>query len=185
MDHPHVGEMSRAQYRLWTAPFCVSLVWMTIVALAVSRLRNQVGIVVALLSLGAVVLTFLISKSQSRTQVFGRLGRGTDPADVGPSGIGINTSQETESGECSHQASTSDTMTRSGLYEAPCSGDGSSPDLSTTGNFSIIDMVNRLEPGNFYWIESSLAEQECLGSSFSELQGMSFLEIVHPNDRPL
>jgi PAS domain S-box-containing protein len=185
MDHPHVGEMPRAQYRLWTAPFCVSLVWMAIVALAVSRLRNQVGIVVALLSLGAVVLTFLLSKSQSRTQVFGRLGRGTDPADVGPSEIRINTSQETASGECSHQASTSDTMTRSGLYEAPFSGDGSSPDLSTTGNFSIIDMVNRLEPGNFYWIESSLAEQEFLGWSFSELQGMSFLEIVHPNDRPL
>src|SRR5262245_48461340 len=54
MDHPHVGEMSRAQNRLWTAPFCVSLVCMAIVALAVSRLRNQVGIVVALLSLGAV-----------------------------------------------------------------------------------------------------------------------------------
>ena len=44
-------------------------------------------------------------------------------------------------------------------------------------------MVNRLDPRDLRWIESSLAEQEFLGWTFHELQRKSFLEILHPDDR--
>ena len=36
-------------------------------------------------------------------------------------------------------------------------------DPNMSGDFSTIDMVNRLEPVGFRWIESSPAEQEFLG----------------------
>ncbi len=45
-----------------------------------------------------------------------------------------------------------------------------------------IDMVNRLEPRLFRWIESSAAEQAFLGWDFATLREKSFLEIVHPDD---
>ena len=44
------------------------------------------------------------------------------------------------------------------------------------------EMVNRLEPKAFRWIESSLAEQKFLGWTLHQLQEKSFLEIVHPDD---
>ena len=74
-------------------------------------------------------------------------------------------------------------MTRSGLFDTPSAVDLSHPDMALSGNFSIIDMVNRLEPRGFQWIESSLAEQEFLGWTLADLQRKSFLDIVHPDDR--
>jgi PAS domain S-box-containing protein len=44
-------------------------------------------------------------------------------------------------------------------------------------------MVNRLDPINFHWIESSPAEQDFLGWTLTELRQKSFLEILHPEDR--
>jgi PAS domain S-box-containing protein len=73
-------------------------------------------------------------------------------------------------------------MTRSGLYDAPDSDTVLNPNMS--GDFSTIDMVDRLEPAGFHWIESSPAEQEFLGWSLPELRQKSFLDIVHPEDRP-
>jgi PAS domain S-box-containing protein len=52
-----------------------------------------------------------------------------------------------------------------------------------SGSFTIIDMVNRLDPQSFRWIESSLAEQEFLGWTLAELRRKTFLEVLHPNDR--
>ena len=57
------------------------------------------------------------------------------------------------------------------------------PTSALSGDFSIVDMVNRLEPRELRWIESSLAEQQFLGWTFHELQRKSFLEILHPDDR--
>jgi PAS domain S-box-containing protein len=54
-----------------------------------------------------------------------------------------------------------------------------------SGSFTIIDMVNRLDPQTFRWIESSLAEQEFLGWTLDELRRMTFLEVVHPDDRAI
>ncbi len=55
--------------------------------------------------------------------------------------------------------------------------------MAISGSFSIIDMVSRLEPREFHWVESSLAEQGFLGWTLGELQRKSFLDIVHPDDR--
>jgi PAS domain S-box-containing protein len=45
-------------------------------------------------------------------------------------------------------------------------------------------MVNRLEPVNFRWTESSPAEQVFLGWGITELKQKSFLDIVLAEDRP-
>jgi PAS domain S-box-containing protein len=76
------------------------------------------------------------------------------------------------------------TMTRSGMMAAmPVIGaEGYDPNLS--GDFSTTDMVNRLEPRTLRWIESSPPEQEFLGWDLTALREKSFLEIVHPEDRP-
>ena len=52
-----------------------------------------------------------------------------------------------------------------------------------SGDYSTIDMVNRLEPIEFRWIESSPAEQELLGWTLTELREKSFLDILHPDDQ--
>ena len=67
-------------------------------------------------------------------------------------------------------------MTGSGFYDTPSGLSPDSDDGLATGEFSITDMVNRLEPSTFRWIDSSLAEQEFLGYSLGELKKRSFLD---------
>ncbi len=43
-------------------------------------------------------------------------------------------------------------------------------DPNLSGDYSTTDMVNRLEPVEFHWIESSPAEQEFLGWTLAELR---------------
>jgi PAS domain S-box-containing protein len=78
-------------------------------------------------------------------------------------------------------------LTRSGMLAsltASPEGDatGSGSDSNPSGLFSLTDMVNRLEPKTFRWIESSIAEQKFLGWTLRQLKEKSFLEIIHPDD---
>jgi PAS domain S-box-containing protein len=80
------------------------------------------------------------------------------------------------------RAPSSASLTRSGLYDAPQDSDGQVT-ANMSGDFSTIDMVNRLEPVEFRWIESSPAEQEFLGWTLKDLRDKSFIDVVHPDDR--
>jgi len=76
----------------------------------------------------------------------------------------------------------SDSLTRSGLLDAPpLPRNGGDPPLS--GDYSTLDMVNRLEPLGLHWIESSQAEQSFLGWTLAELRRKSFLDVIHPEDQ--
>jgi len=68
-------------------------------------------------------------------------------------------------------------------FESAFSPETGEFNLAHSGNFSTIEMVNRLAPRDFIWIESSIAEQEFLGWSLVELRGKSFLDIVTDGDR--
>ncbi len=75
-------------------------------------------------------------------------------------------------------------LTRSGLYEAPSPQPEGDDNPNLSGNYSTADMVNRLDPVSFQWLESSAAEQFFLGYSLAELRRRSFLDILYPEDRP-
>jgi PAS domain S-box-containing protein len=74
-------------------------------------------------------------------------------------------------------------VTRSGLFDAPSVGIGSPDNPHLSGDYSTIDMVNRLEPVTWRWIESSPAEQILLGWNLRELRTKSFLDVLHHEDR--
>jgi PAS domain S-box-containing protein len=75
-------------------------------------------------------------------------------------------------------------MTRSGLFESPSGSFDEIPILDPLqmGEYSSTDMVDRLDPKLFRWLDSSPAEQQFLGWPLAELRQRSFLEIVHPDD---
>src|SRR5262249_55188636 len=74
-------------------------------------------------------------------------------------------------------------LTRSGLHDSPPPEAGHRFDPHASGDYSTIDMVNRLEPSGLRWIESSPAEQEFLGWTLEELRQRSFLDVIYPEDR--
>ena len=73
-------------------------------------------------------------------------------------------------------------MTRSGTFEPP---GGIGPDAPGTGEFSTLDMINRLDARTLRWLESNHSERSFLGWTLAELREKSFLEIVQPDDRDL
>jgi PAS domain S-box-containing protein len=228
----------------WTAALLISMAWMAVVALAVAKLRQGDGILVAIAGLGAGLVTFGICAWHERTrwrvpvdeltQVARSLRQDRKPgqaltlpptpelAELTRQIAALSRNQRprtlgqppakavpgaTSPGQLSRRSSSSivqspaqatagrtapappppppstASMTRSGLYDAPPETDGqSNPNMS--GDFSTIDMVNRLEPVRFHWNESSPAEQEFLGWNLAELRQKSFLDIVLPDDRP-
>jgi PAS domain S-box-containing protein len=156
---------------------------MALLALAISRLKANDGMLVALLAALPVVCTFVVCVWNHLKSKAGSVAlkpsasEGACPAPSSATGApgsrfasALPAQPPTES------------MTRSGLFDSPTPPDMSHPDMALSGNFSIIDMVSRLEPRGFHWIESSLAEQEFLGWTLAELQRKSFLDIVHPDD---
>ncbi len=77
-------------------------------------------------------------------------------------------------------------LTRSGLFDAPpvrepCAEPVTDP--AASGEYSTADMVNRLEPVGFHWLESTTAEQVFLGWTLEELRKKSFLDALHRDDR--
>jgi PAS domain S-box-containing protein len=74
-------------------------------------------------------------------------------------------------------------LTQSGMFDAPCLDQGHRFDPHVSGEYSTVDMVNRLDPVGFHWIESSPAEQLFFGWTIGELRAKSFLDIVVPDDR--
>jgi PAS domain S-box-containing protein len=151
----------------WRKPLLISLIWMLPVTLALTFVREWQGVLVALLALGAAVATLLLH---------GTAGGASGGVDESPRPL----PDEPSTADRAH--SMDDSMTRSGLFDSRPTSDGEI-DISSSGNFSIVDMVDRLEPSQFRWIESSLAEQQFLGWSLVQLQRMSFLDLVHEDDR--
>jgi len=157
---------------------------MTLLALAISRLKATDGMFVALLAALPVVCTFMVcvrDRLKPRAASVDHEPSASEDAATTPNRTTGTRGSRSTSALPAHAPTES--MTRSGLFDSPSSADMSHPDMAVSGDFSIIDMVSRLEPHGFRWIESSLAEQEFLGWTLTELQRRSFLDIVHPDDR--
>ncbi|WP_165228834.1 sensor histidine kinase [Aquisphaera insulae] len=159
------------------APILISLGWLLLVVPTALRLDPEGRRLVLLASSLPIAWTWAI-RSWER---FSRAGRtGYFPVDT--------PAEPTQAASASHaqpiaSGSGELAMTRSGLYASMPVDDPSSADDSRTGEFAITDMVNRLDPVDFRWLDSSLAEQEFLGWSLSELEDLSFLQVIHPDDR--
>jgi PAS domain S-box-containing protein len=162
----------------WTRPLLICLAWSAVIALAISRLKQHDGILVAVLAVVSLVLTIVLClpAASSPFAAAGWVQRGMSGGDSAPTAglrrLAGPTSEVT------------DALTKSGVYDAPPASEGTGTDISLSGNFSITDMVSRLEPGGLHWIESSIAEQEFLGLTLPELRRRSFVEILHAADRP-
>jgi PAS domain S-box-containing protein len=205
----------------WTAASLISLAWLMVVALAVAKLRQADGVVVALAGLAASVVTFGVFAWADRarwqkpiddlTLTIRDLRQkptmppssepepGPELAELTleiaelakilgsrPSTRRVALPPASRSSSDAQSIPSQASMTRSGLFDAPpARGDGSehNDDPSMSGDYSMADMVNRLEPIGFRWIESSTAEQILLGWTVDELRQRSFLEVVHPGDR--
>ncbi len=82
-------------------------------------------------------------------------------------------------------------LTRSALFDPVSKGDDPSDPMasrefsSVLDVFAKLDMIARLEPETLRWIDSSPAEQAFLGRSLNQLRRMSYLDVVHPDDREL
>ncbi len=170
--------------RPWRAATAICLAWMTLLALAISRLKTADGMLVALLAALPVGCTLMVcarNRRKPRAEAIAHTPGASEAAATAPgSATGALGFRSTPA--LPAQAPTG-SMTRSGLFDSPTPVAESNPVMALSGNFSIIDMVSRLEPRGFHWIESSLAEQEFLGWTLAELQRKSFLDIVHPDDR--
>jgi PAS domain S-box-containing protein len=191
------------------------VLWLSIVAAAVSRLRRSDGILLAVAGFGAAGFTFVVLAWVERFRWVAPLseltaylrgarkgGRSRSSAEF-PTALGPLAGEVAALFNAARQAAAVRTaattipepspetpfpgslMTRSGLFDAPSGvrSNDQGPELSAV--FSTTDMVNRLEPLSWRWLESSPAEQQFLGWTLKELRAKSFLDIVHADDREL
>ncbi len=197
----------------WTSASSICLGWLMVIALAVAKLRQADAIVVAAAGFAASALTFVVSGRNTGVnwpaalrslKLFLRRARrggptrlpADTPDDLVPIAqeyldllkmsrrpiFGLHFSPSSTSAEPQLPAPGS-LMTRSGLFDSPSLASDLPFDPQLSGNYSTIDMVNRLEPVGWHWIESSPAEQEFLGWTLADLRSKSFIDIVHPDDR--
>ncbi len=168
-------ENSTGRERPWKTASAICLAWMALLALAISRLTAADGMLVALVAALPVACTYMACLWNRRkpgpSEGAGAVPSSAAGAPGSPSTMFLPAQSPAES------------LTGSGLFDSPTPVDLSHPDMALSGNFSIIDMVSRLEPRGFRWIESSLAEQVFLGWTLAELKRKSLLDIVHPDDR--
>jgi PAS domain S-box-containing protein len=209
---PRIGRPAR-----WPAAFLISLAWLVVIALAVTRMRQDDRLLVALAGFGAVAITFLIESRAEKArwrdalkdltqfvQASRQGRRGRRSARSAPPGSELveltkevdalgkalrdstqtalpSSSPATQSSAAPESPAAESALTKSGLHDAPAASQRVDPHAS--GDYSTIDMVNRLEPAGLVWIESSPAEQEFLGWSIAELRQKSFIDILLPEDR--
>jgi PAS domain S-box-containing protein len=189
------------------------VLWLGIVAVAIGRLRRADGVLLALAGFGAVAFTFVATAWVERARWIDPLCELTSylrsvrksgssrssaefPRTLGPLAAEVGAllraarqaataaSAATVIPEADPQTPGPDVlMTRSGLFDAPTVVPSGRKELQLSGDYSTTDMVNRLEPVHWHWLESSPAEQEFLGWTLAELRAKSFLDIVHPGDR--
>jgi PAS domain S-box-containing protein len=189
------------------------VLWLTIVAGAVARLRQADGALLALAGFGAVAFTFVVSAWAEHARWIDPLrdltaylraarkaGLSRSSAEF-PTALGPVANEVASLLEAARRAVASagedpveadpqtpapgTLLTRSGLFDAPSGNLTGWQGVQLTGEYSTTDMVNRLEPVGWHWLESSPAEQEFLGWTLAELRAKSFLDIVHPDDRDL
>jgi PAS domain S-box-containing protein len=165
-------------FRPWIGTVLICLGWIILIATAIAPPESVQWSRVALLSILPALWTFLVLFWINRRFWAGSLPRAHPDRRICPSA---------KSGFDAVPSATpaqEDSMTGSGLYDSPLDPGSGIHGGFLSGEFSITDMVDRLDPRSFHWIESSFAEQEFLGWSLSELHRRSFLDIVHLDDRP-
>ncbi len=213
---PHIPGPTRARRPgRWTAPAFLCVLWLSIIAGAVARLRQPDAILVALAGFGAAGLTFValawverarwvepLRELTAYLRAARKAGRSRSSAEF-PRALGPLAAEVAALFKAARRAAAVETagttvpepdpqmpfsgtpMTRSGLFDTPSGVPGSPQGLQLSGDYSTTDMVNRLEPVGWYWLESSPAEQDFLGWTLTELRARSFLDIVHADDREL
>jgi PAS domain S-box-containing protein len=203
---------SHARPGRWTAPALVCLLWLAIVAGAVARLRQSEGVLLASAAFGAALFTFFVWAWTERARWHSpvrelaaylrsvRKAGMTGTSGEVPTALGPLAAEVAAIFRAARRAAASASsipaanpqapapgtlMTRSGLFDSPPISRADPQNLQLSGDYSTTDMVNRLEPVAWRWIESSPAEQEFLGWTLTDLRAKSFLDIVHPDDRGL
>lgn len=215
MSRPTSHPRTHARYRRpgrWVAPATVSVIWLTLLAAAISRLPRFEGLALALAGFCAAGLTFFAWQRAEFSRWYrpirdlslalrsARKSGLSHPSCEFPSTLGFLAVEVTALYEAAQQAAAAAArasladpqppaqealMTRSGLFASPAAAGTTVASLQLSGDYSTTDMVNRLAPETWRWIESSPAEQEFLGWTLPELREKSFLDIVHPDDRGL
>jgi PAS domain S-box-containing protein len=191
------------------------VLWLSIVAGAITRTRASDGLLLALSGLAAAGLTFValawierarwvnpMAELTAYLRAARKAGR-SRPSGEFPRALGSLAREVAALFRVAREATVAavpappaaepdsqtppagSVMTRSGLFDAPSSVMAGPKGQQLTGDFSTTDMVNRLEPVGWHWLESSPAEQDFLGWTLTELQVRSFLDIVHADDREL
>jgi PAS domain S-box-containing protein len=203
----------------WTASLLITLTWLLVVVVAIARLRQEDGLIVALAALVASAMTLTITARADRARWripienltrfvrdFSRGHRANPTPSHEPELMELTLEvanlaralryrstkgraarlRLSQSPPNPRPVQSNAFLTRSGLFDAaaPSSERHRKPtDSQKSGDFSTSDMVNRLEPVEFRWIESSNAEQTLLGWTLEELRRKSFLDTLHPDDR--
>jgi PAS domain S-box-containing protein len=197
----------------WTGAASICLGWLVVIAVAVTRLRQPDAIVVAAAGFAASAFTFVVSvrtggsdwpaalRSLKRFLRTARRGGPTrlppdTPEELIPLALEyldlLKASRRPVAGVLASPSppmadpqlpAPGCLMTRSGLFDSSQVVLAGPFDPQMSGDFSTIDMVNRLEPVGWRWIESSPAEQEFLGWTLADLRKKSFIDIIHPDDR--
>ena len=206
----------------WTAALGVSVVWLLVVALAVAKLPQADGVIVALAAPGRIGHHVRAAR-RDRSPALAKSHQGHDkdappvearPQDAsarrrrGRARAGRADARDRGPGEgaslaCLHAADQRRSRRRmpratrnrrrrrhrsrgadsSTHRRRPRLDPAPTPTPTMSGDYSTADMVNRLDPVRFRWIESSTAEQILLGWELEQLRQRSFLDVVHPDDR--